>query len=86
MSKSLESNQGTSREPSGKLSKRERILYSMAGLCIVSANAAVYIGLFMPPKGEVDSSILGYFGLVCAFAGALFGITADFRSSMMKLN
>lgn len=67
-----------------KLTVREKILYSLAVGSMLAANVAVYIALFLPPEGEVHSSILGFFGMVCAFSAAMFGISADFRSSLVS--
>lgn len=75
---------GNHPKPQRQLSARDKILYSLAAGCILSANVAVYIGLLLPPKGEIHSSLLTFFGLVCAFAGTLFGISADFRSTLMS--
>lgn len=67
------------------LSTRDKILYGLAVLSILSANVAVYVGLLLPPEGEIHGSILMFFGLVCAFSAAMFGITADFHSSLISL-
>lgn len=70
----------------GAMSLRERLLFGLATSCMISANVAVYIGLCMPPQGEIHSSLLTFFGIVCAFVGGLFGLTANFRSSAVSFS
>ena len=49
--------------------------------CIVTIAGLVllFIGCFVPPIGEIDSSLLVAFGEVATFAGALIGVDFKYR-------
>jgi len=40
----------------------------------------LYMGIFMPPTGVIDSSVLVAFGETCTFGGALIGVDYHYRS------
>lgn len=41
--------------------------------------ALLFIGVFLPPQGEIHSSILVAFGEACTFAGALIGVDYHYK-------
>lgn len=47
-------------------------------LCL-SGIVLLFVGLYAPPEGVIDSSVLVAFGEVMTFSGALFGIAASLR-------
>lgn len=49
--------------------------------CIVTLAGLVllFVGCFIPPSGEIHSSILVAFGEACTFAGALIGVDYHYR-------
>ncbi len=49
------------------------VLMSCLGLGLL------FLGLFLPPRGAVDASILVAYGEVMTFAGALLGIDYHYR-------
>lgn len=46
---------------------------AIAGLVLL------YIGLFMPPAGEIDNTVLVAYGEVCTFSAGLIGIDYHYR-------
>ena len=72
------------KEEFDKLTFKELFLYGMSAACMASGIAAVFLGMYLPPKGEVHASILTYFGISSAFAGSLLGISAHVSSELMK--
>ena len=46
---------------------------SLGGLILL------FCGIFIAPKGQIDSSLLIGFGEVATFSGALFGIDYTYR-------
>ena len=48
-------------------------IMSLGGLILL------FCGIFIAPKGQIDSSLLIGFGEVATFAGALFGIDYTYR-------
>ena len=66
------------------LTMKEFVTYSLAVGCMLAATVAIFLSLFIPPKGEVHSSILTYFGISSAFCGSLLGISAHYNSELTK--
>ena len=53
-------------------------LYIAVTLCL-SGIILLFLGFWVPPQGEIDSSVLVAFGEVSTFAGALFGVDYKYR-------
>lgn len=49
------------------------VVLTFAGLTLL------FLGLFIPPKGEIHNSLLIAFGEICTFAGALIGVDYHYR-------
>jgi len=49
------------------------VLLTVAGLILL------FLGFWLPPKGEIHSSVLVAFGETSTFAGALFGVDYKYR-------
>lgn len=56
------------------------VLLLLVGVTILS------IGLFAPPFGAIDNSVLVAFGEILTFVGSIFGIDYNYRYKMTKLN
>ena len=67
-----------------KLTMKELITYMLAIGCMIAATVAIFVGMFLPPKGEVHASILTYFGISSAFCGSLLGISAHYSNELTK--
>lgn len=77
---------GTSGGGSNSLSEMERkrltrlnIQIGMGVLLTLSGLTLIFLGLFIPPKGEIHNSVLIAFGEMCTFAGALIGVDYHYR-------
>ena len=53
-------------------------LYIAVTLCL-SGIILLFLGFWVPPQGEIDSSVLVAFGEVSTFAGAVFGVDYKYR-------
>ena len=69
---------------SRRASLRDILAYAMAAISLAAAITAIFIALFIPPEGEVHSSVLTYFGISCAFCGSLLGISAHFSNELTR--
>ncbi len=67
-----------------KLTIKEVIIYTLAVGCMVAAIVAIFLGLYIEPRGEVHASILTYFGISSAFCGSLLGILAHYSNELTK--
>lgn len=61
---------------------REWVVYGLAVFCMLAAILAIFLGLYIEPRGEVHNSLLTYFGISSAFCGSLLGISAHYSSEM----
>lgn len=52
-------------------------------ICLIGGIVISFIGLYMPPIGQIDHSVLILIGEVLTFVGALFGLH-DFTQLQMK--
>jgi len=57
--------------------KRNEIIIAFT-LCI-SGVVLLFLGLYLPPVGEIDSSVLVAYGETLTFAGSLIGIDYHYR-------
>lgn len=67
-----------------RLTMKEMITYFLAIGCMVAAIVTIFLSLYLPPKGEVHSSVLTYFGISSGFCGALLGISAHYQNELVK--
>lgn len=58
-----------------KLSIRDLLIYIIAMLLVVAGLTMLFIGLWLPPIGEIHSSVLTAAGLIFTFAGACLGLS-----------
>lgn len=55
-------------------------LQLIAGVVLVVAGLVlIFLGLFIPPKGEIHNSVLIAYGEISTFAGALIGVDYHYR-------
>lgn len=67
-----------------KLTIREFITYSIAVACMVAAVISIYLSLYIPPEGEIHTSVLTYFGISSAFCGSLLGISIHYSNELQR--
>ncbi len=67
-----------------RLPLKDLIMYLLAICCMIAAVVAIFLGIYIDPRGEVHSSILTYFGISSAFCGSLLGITSHYSSELTK--
>ncbi|MBD5268830.1 MAG: hypothetical protein HDS45_04445 [Bacteroides sp.] len=63
---------------------REIILYGIAIICQLTAITAIFLSIYIEPKGEIHSSILTYFGITCGFCGSILGISTHYSNELTK--
>lgn len=67
-----------------RLTMKEMITYFLAIGCMAAAVVAIFLSMYLPPQGEVHSSVLTYFGISSGFCGALLGISAHYQNELVK--
>ena len=68
-----------------KLTFKEVIIYVLAVVTMFSGLTLLFLGLFIPPEGEIHGSVLTAFGSVCIFVASLLGITLHYSNELNKL-
>lgn len=61
------------------LTRKAKIQLRAALLLIFVGSALLVAGFFLPPLGQIHSSVLVAFGEILTFAGALFGIDYHYK-------
>lgn len=72
------------KEEFDKLTIKDVLVYSLAIVSIVAAFVLLFLGLFIPPEGEIHDSVLPAYGLTLLFVGSLLGISMRIESELNK--
>ncbi len=67
-----------------KLTFKEVIIYILAIVVMIAGLSLLFIGLLIPPEGEIHSSVLTAFGTVCIFVASLLGISIHYANELDK--
>lgn len=67
-----------------KLTFKEVIIYLMAVCTMAAGLVLLFLGMYLPPEGQIHESILTAFGLICVFVAALLGISLHFANELTK--
>lgn len=67
-----------------KLTFKEVMIYVLAVVTMLSGLTLLFLGLFIPPEGEIHGSVLTAFGSVCIFVASLLGITLHYSNELNK--
>lgn len=67
-----------------KLTFKEVIIYMLAVVTMIAGLALLFIGLFIPPEGEIHGSVLTAFGSICIFVASLLGISLHYANELDK--
>lgn len=67
-----------------KLTFKEVIIYTLAVVTMLAGLTLIFIGLFIPPEGEIHGSVLTAFGSVCIFVASLLGISLHYANELDK--
>lgn len=67
-----------------KLSFKEVIIYVLAVVTMTAGLTLLFIGLFIPPEGEIHGSVITAFGILCTFVASLLGISIHYANELDK--
>lgn len=68
-----------------KLTFKEVVIYLLAIITMIAGLTLLFLGLFIPPAGEIHESVLTAYGLISIFVGSLLGITIHYANELEKL-
>ena len=66
--------------------EKQKLQTILSFICIFAAIIMTFVSLFMPPPGEIHTSVLILTGEVLVFVGALVGIDAVASSNIARIN
>ena len=68
--------------------ERHKIYYQeiLGFVCVLAAIVLTFISLFLPPPGEIHTSVLVLVGEVLCFVGALVGINVVASNNIQKIS
>ena len=72
------------KEEFDKLTFKEFLTYIIAAITMAAGLALLFVGMFIPPEGEIHGSVLSAFGMICVFVGALLNISLYFANELAK--
>lgn len=67
------------------LSVKELISYTLAVVAMTAGYLLLFLGMYLPPEGEIHHSVLTAFGITGIFTGSLLGITMHYASELDNL-
>lgn len=67
-----------------KLTFKEVIIYWLATVTMIAGLSLLFIGLYIPPEGEIHTSVLTAFGSICIFVASLLGISIHYANELDK--
>lgn len=73
------------KEEFDKLSIKEVIIYGLAVAAMGAAFTLLFMGMLIPPEGEIHDSVLTAFGIVCLFAASCLGVAAFSASALIRI-
>lgn len=68
-----------------ELAYKDKAAYATAILSFMLGWIILFIGLFIPPMGEIDPSVLTAFGTALVYAGSIFGVAIFLKSSKAEI-
>ena len=67
------------------LSVKDRFVYTLSVCSFSLGWILVFVGFFVPPLGEISSSVLGIFGTSLIFTGSCLGISMHYENQLEKI-
>lgn len=65
-----------------KLTFKEVLVYTMAMVTMTAGLVMLFLGIYIPPEGQIHESILTAFGIICVFSASLLGISMHYASEL----
>lgn len=67
-----------------KLTFKEVIIYSLAVVSTVAGFVLIFLGMYIPPEGQIHESVLTAFGIILVFSGSLLGVSLHYANELTK--
>lgn len=67
-----------------KLTIKDVVTYVLAVTTLIAAFVLLFMGMLIPPEGEIHDSVLTAFGLILLFVGSLLGVSMHYANELTK--
>lgn len=67
-----------------KLSFKETLVYSLAIITMIASFVLLFMGMFIPPEGEIHDSVLTAYGITLLFVASLLGVSMHYSNELTK--
>ena len=67
-----------------KLTFKEVIIFCMAIVTMAAGLTMLFMGMYLPPAGEIHHSVLTAFGLISIFVASLLGVSLHYDNELQK--
>lgn len=72
------------KEEFNKLTFKEMLVFALAILSIVAGIVMLFLGMYIPPEGQIHETVLTAFGIICLFTGSLLGVSMHYANELTK--
>ncbi len=73
------------KEEFDKLTFKDVFVFVIAAITIAAGFVLLFMGLLIPPRGEIHDSVLMAFGLILVFVGSMLGFSMNINSKLSTL-
>ena len=67
-----------------KLSFKDVLVYTLSVVIMCAGIVLLFLGMYIPPEGQIHESVLTAFGIICVFVASLLGISIHYASELSK--
>lgn len=67
------------------LTQRDKIQFTISGILMLVGLVLLFVGLLVPPAGQIHNSVLVAFAEVATLAASVLGIDAIYTNALQKI-
>lgn len=67
-----------------KLSFKDVLVYTLSVVIMCAGIVLLFLGMYIPPEGQIHESVLTAFGIICVFTASLLGISIHYANELNK--
>lgn len=68
-----------------EISTKDKIAFTTAIASFTAGTVMAFIGLFLPPVGEISGSVLSYTGMSLSYTASILGVAYYFKEKVDKI-
>ena len=68
-----------------EISTKDKIAFATAIASFTAGTVMAFIGLFLPPVGEISGSVLSYTGMSLSYTASILGVAYYFKEKVDKI-